>query len=110
MKEMFLDAETYSDLDLSKCGVYRYVESDQFELLLLSINIDGSGTITYDLASGDVLPSEIIAAIKDPNVKKWAFNANFERIVLSRYFGLPSGSYLDPSSWYCDMILASYVG
>ena len=110
MKEIFLDAETYSDLDLTKCGVYRYVESEHFELLLLSVNIDNEGTKVYDLACGEKLPNVIIEAIKNPNVKKWAFNASFERIVLSKYLGLKPHTYLDPSSWYCDMIASSYIG
>ena len=124
MKEMSIDLETYSDVDISKCGAYKYAESDQFEILLFGVSIDGSPVRVYDLASGEVLPEEILAAISDENVTKWAFNASFERICLSnwlkRYYPQyfsgysipedPAGKYLDPTSWKCTMIWSAYLG
>lgn len=110
MKELFIDAETYSDIDLSKSGVYRYVSSPNFEILLLAISVDDEPTKVYDLKCGDKLPIEIIEAIKSKDIKKWSFNASFERIVLSKYLGMEVGNYLDPSSWYCDMVASAYLG
>ena len=124
IKEMSIDLETYSDVDISKCGVYKYAESDQFEILLFGVSIDGSPVRVYDLACGEVLPEEILAALSDGNVTKWAFNASFERICLSkwlkRYYPQyftgysipedPAGKYLDPSSWKCTMIWSAYLG
>lgn len=110
MKELFIDAETYSDIDLSKSGVYRYVSSPNFEILLLAISVDDEPTKVYDLKCGDKLPIEIIEAIKNKDIKKWSFNASFERIVLSKYLGMEVGNYLDPSSWYCDMVASAYLG
>lgn len=110
MKELFIDAETYSDIDLSKSGVYRYVSSPNFEILLLAISVDDEPTKVYDLKCGDKLPIEIIEAIKSKDIKKWSFNASFERIVLSKYLGMEVGKYLDPSSWYCDMVASAYLG
>lgn len=110
IKSMSIDLETFSDVDLSKCGVYRYVESSSFEILLFSVSINGGEVVVYDLAQGDTIPEDIIAALTDNTVIKWAFNAAFERVCLSRYLGFPSGEYLDPSSWRCSMIWAAYMG
>lgn len=110
MKELFIDAETYSDIDLSKSGVYKYVSSPDFEILLLAISVDGGPTKVYDLKCGDALPLEIVEAIRSATVRKWSFNASFERIVLSKYLGLEVGRYPDPSSWYCDMVASAYLG
>lgn len=110
IKSMSIDLETFSDIDLSKCGVYRYVESTAFEILLFAVSINGGEVVVYDLAQGDKIPEDIIAALTDNTVIKWAFNAAFERVCLSRYLGLPSGEYLDPSSWRCSMIWAAYMG
>lgn len=124
IKEMSIDLETYSDVDISKCGVYKYAESDQFEILLFGVSIDGSPVRVYDLACGEVLPEEILAALSDENVTKWAFNASFERICLSNWLKRyhpehfsgysipedPAGKYLDPSSWKCTMIWSAYLG
>ena len=110
MKELFIDAETYSDIDLSKSGVYRYVSSPNFEILLLAISVDDEPTRVYDVKCGDKLPIEIIEAIKSKDIKKWSFNASFERIVLSKYLGMEVGNYLDPASWYCDMVASAYLG
>lgn len=110
LKEIHLDIETYSDVDLAKCGVYRYVESPNFEVLLLSYSIDGQPAQTVDLASGEQIPENILSALQDNTVKKFAFNANFERVCLSRYLGLSTGTYLDSTSWYCTQVWALSLG
>lgn len=110
IKSMSIDLETFSDVDLSKCGVYRYVESPAFEILLFAVSINGGEVVVYDLAQGEKIPEEILSALTDNTVIKWAFNASFERVCLSRYLGLSSGEYLDPSSWRCSMIWAAYMG
>ena len=110
IKSMSIDLETFSDVDLSKCGVYRYVESPAFEILLFAVSINGGEVKVYDLAQGEKIPAEILSALTDNTVIKWAFNASFERVCLSRYLGLSSGEYLDPSSWRCSMIWAAYMG
>ena len=110
MKTLSIDIETYSDQNLAKCGVYRYVESPVFQILLFSYSIDGSPVQLVDLACGEEIPIEVIAALTDDSVIKWAFNANFERICLSRHLGYPTGDYLDPESWRCSMIWAATMG
>ena len=85
MKELSIDLETYSDVDISKCGAYKYAESDNFEILLFGVSVDGSPVKVYDLACGDTVPEEILAALSDENITKWAFNASFERICLSNW-------------------------
>lgn len=110
MKKLSIDLETYSDVDLPKCGVYKYAESPQFEILLFAYSVDGGEVQVIDLASGDKIPPEILSAITDNSVTKWAFNANFERICLSKYLGLSNGEYLDPTSWKCTMTWAAYLG
>lgn len=81
IKEMSIDLETYSDVDIKKSGVYKYAESENFEILLFAVSINGDDVIVYDLACGDVLPDEILDAIVSDDVIKWAFNASFERIL-----------------------------
>ena len=103
MKTLSIDIETYSDQPLTKTGVYRYVESPVFEILLFSYSVDSRPVQLVDLACGETIPSDIIAALTDETVTKWAFNANFERICLSRYLGMPTGTYLSPASWHCSM-------
>ena len=124
MKEMSIDLETYSDIDISKSGAYKYAESENFEILLFAVSVDGSPVKVYDLACGDTVPNEILAALSDENVTKWAFNASFERICLSNwlkrhhpehFFGYsikedPASKYLDPESWKCTMIWSAYMG
>ena len=110
MKTLSIDIETYSDQPLVKTGVYRYVESPAFEILLFSYSIDGDPVQLVDLACGEQIPAEIIAALEDDSVTKWAFNANFERICLSRFLGLPTGDYLAPDSWKCSMVWAATMG
>ena len=110
MKTLSIDIETYSDQNLMKTGVYRYVESPLFEILLFSYSIDGEPVQLVDLACGEKIPTEVIAALTDDSVIKWAFNANFERICLSRHLGYPTGDYLDPESWRCSMVWAATMG
>ena len=124
MREMSIDLETYSNIDISKCGAYKYAESENFEILLFGVSIDGSPVKVYDLACGDTIPDEILAALSDENVTKWAFNAAFERICLSNWLKKhrpeyftgysipedPAGQYLNPASWKCSMIWSAYMG
>jgi DNA polymerase len=105
-----VDLETFSSINLSKSGVYRYVESPDFEILLFGYSADGGPVQVIDLACGETLPDEVKAALTDEAVMKWAFNASFERICLSRYLGLPTGRYLDPGQWRCSMIWAATMG
>ena len=110
MKTLSIDIETYSDQNLAKCGVYRYVESPEFQILLFSYSVDGAPVQIVDLACGETIPADVIAAITDDTVIKWAFNAAFERICLSRHLGYPTGDYLEPESWRCSMIWAATMG
>ena len=110
MKNLSIDLETYSSADISKSGVYRYCEAPDFEILLFAYSADGAPVQSVDLAHGEALPKEIRAALEDPTVTTWAFNASFERICLSRWLGLSSGTYLDPSQWCCSMVWSAYLG
>lgn len=110
MKTLSIDIETYSDVQLPKTGVYRYCESDNFEILLFAYSVDSQPVQVIDLACGETIPEEIIAALEDDAVIKWAFNAAFERICLSRFLGYPTGTYLSPESWRCSMIWAATMG
>jgi len=110
MQTLSIDLETYSDQPLAKTGVYRYVESPDFEILLFAYSVDGGSVQQIDLACGENIPSEILSALEDETVTKWAFNANFERICLSRFLGYPTGGYLEPDSWKCSMVWAAYMG
>lgn len=110
MKTLSIDIETYSDQPLAKTGVYRYVESPVFEILLFSYSVDGGSVQQVDLACGEQIPAEVIAALEDDSVTKWAFNANFERICLSRFLGLPTWDYLKPDAWKCSMVWAVTMG
>lgn len=110
MQTLSIDLETYSDQPLAKTGVYRYVESPDFEILLFAYSVDGGPVQQIDLACGEKIPSEVLSALEDDKVTKWAFNANFERICLSRYLGYPTGDYLEPDSWKCSMVWAAYMG
>lgn len=110
MQTLSIDLETYSDQPLAKTGVYRYVESPDFEILLFAYSADGGPVQQIDLACGEKIPSEILSALEDETVTKWAFNANFERICLSRFLGYPTGDYLEPDSWKCSMVWAAYMG
>ena len=110
MQTLSIDLETYSDQPLAKTGVYRYVESPDFEILLFAYSVDGGPVQQIDLACGEKIPPAILAALEDDKVTKWAFNANFERICLSRFLGYPTGDYLEPDSWKCSMVWAAYMG
>lgn len=110
MQTLSIDLETYSDQPLAKTGVYRYVESPDFEILLFAYSVDGDPVQQIDLACGEKIPPAILAALEDGKVTKWAFNANFERICLSRFLGYPTGDYLEPDSWKCSMVWAAYMG
>ncbi|MGI6614396.1 MAG: DNA polymerase [Saccharofermentanales bacterium] len=128
MRTLSIDIETYSGYDLSKCGVYKYAESPDFEILLFGYSIDGSEVQVIDLAAGEHLPTEILNVLTDDNVQKWAFNANFERVCLSRYISdmdisldpfadnhhsaeiLGKAKYLNPASWRCAMVWSAYMG
>lgn len=119
-----IDIESFSSVELKKCGVYKYAESPDFEILLFGVSVDGGEVTVYDLASGDTLPEEIIQALADDSVIKWAYNASFERVCLSvwlrrnypQYFSSYSieedtvRNYLDPSSWRCSLVWGAYMG
>ena len=105
-----LDVETFSSVDITKSGVYRYAESPDFEILLFACSVDGQPVQVYDLACGEKVPDEILKALTDEKVIKHSFNASFERICLSRYLGLTPGTYLSPKGWYCDMVWAATLG
>lgn len=100
-----MDIETYSDVDLIKCGVYAYVDSPVFEVLLFAYSFDGEETEVIDLARGELLPAEVESAIFDENIIKTAFNANFERICLSKHFG----RWISPKSWHCSAVQAAML-
>ncbi|MDU5913103.1 MAG: DNA polymerase [Anaerococcus vaginalis] len=106
MKKLSIDLETYSSVDLGKSGVYKYAESEDFEILLFAYSVDDGEVKVIDLASGEIVPEEILSALSDENVEKWAFNANFERVCLSRFLG----KRLKPQGWYCTMIWSAYLG
>ena len=128
MKTISIDIETFSGYDLSKCGVYKYAESPEFEILLFGYSVDSGEVQVVDLANGEPLPAEILVALTDGAVTKWAFNANFERVCLSRYLRdmgidldpfadshfsvvhLGRAQYLNPKSWRCSMVWSAYMG
>ncbi len=110
MKTISIDIETYSDVDLQKCGVYKYSESPNFEVLLFGYAVDGGDVKVVDLACGEKIPAGIVAALSDETITKWAYNAQFERVCLSKFLGLPQGKYLSPKSWKCSQIWAAYMG
>lgn len=106
MKRISIDLETYSSVDLGKSGVYKYAESEDFEILLFAYSIDDGEVKVIDLASGESIPEEILSALSDESIEKWSFNANFERVCLSRFLG----KRLKPQDWYCTMIWSAYLG
>ena len=119
-----IDLETRSGTDLTKSGVYRYVEDADFDILLFGYSINGGDVSVVDVASGEQIPEEILLAIVDESVVKWAYNATFERVCLSAWlrrnhpdlfasYSIPEdsvGNYLNPVSWRCSMIWAAYIG
>lgn len=126
MKMLSIDIETYSSADLQQCGVYRYAEAPDFEILLLAYSADGFPVRVVDLACGERIPEEVLDALTDKGVTKWAFNASFERICLSRHLkdlGLPldprhddrtspteRARYLNPEGWRCTMVWSATMG
>lgn len=124
MEKLSIDLETYSSVDISKCGVYKYAEAPDFEILLFGYSVDGGEVKVLDLAQGDVIPEEVLAALSDENVMKWAFNAQFERICLSNYlrryypehfhsYSIEEDTvrnYLNPYGWKCSMVWSAYMG
>ena len=113
MNVMSIDLETRSSVDINKAGVYRYAQSPDFDILLFGVSIDGGPVVVYDLAAGDEVPEQILHALQDPDVEKWAYNASFERVCLSEWLrrkDLLAGDYLEPESWRCSMIWAAYNG
>ena len=106
MKQINIDIETFSSVDLSKAGVYRYADSSDFEILLFGYAVDMGEVQAIDLASGEKIPEEIIRGLSDPAVLKFAYNAQFERVCLGRYLG----HTLDPASWRCTMVASLYLG
>ena len=124
METISIDIETYSGNDLNKCGVYKYVQHPDFDILLFGYAVDGGEVHVVDLAAGEEIPEEIVAALSDEDVTKWAFNSNFERICLSEWLrrkrpehfssysveGDSVGEYLDPRGWKCSMIWSAYMG
>lgn len=106
MKRISIDLETYSSVDLGKSGVYKYAESEDFEILLFAYSLNDEKVQVIDLASGEIIPEEILSALNDESVEKWAFNANFERVCLSRFLG----KRLKPQGWHCTMIWSAYLG
>lgn len=110
MKTLSIDIETYSPEPLAKCGVYRYCQAPEFEVLLFGYSVDSGPVQVVDLTAGESIPADVLAALTDPTVSKWAFNAQFERVCLSRYLGYPVGQYLDPGSWFCTMVWSATLG
>ena len=106
MRTLSIDIETYSDVDLSKCGVYKYASSSAFEVLLFGYAADGGDVRVVDLACGEQIPEEVISALADTSVTKWAFNAMFERVCLSNFLG----EWLEPEGWHCTMVWSATLG
>ena len=106
MRTLSIDIETYSDVDLSKSGVYQYASSPAFEILLFGYAVDGRDVRVVDLACGEQIPDEIICALSDASVTKWAFNAMFERVCLSNFLG----DWLEPEGWHCTMVWSATLG
>lgn len=105
-----IDIETFSSVNLAKAGVYRYAESPDFEVLLFGYSVDGGEVKVGDLVKGEKIPEEVMSALEDEAVTKWAFNAQFERICISRMLGYEAGTYLVPASWKCSMVWSAYMG
>lgn len=126
VKNIEIDVETYSSVSLPKCGVYKYAESPDFEILLFGYSVDGGAVSVIDLACGETIPADILDALTDDTVTKWAFNAQFERVCLSRYLSdmgisldpfydrhplsKECARFLNPESWRCSMVWSAYMG
>ena len=126
MRNLEIDIETYSSVSLQKCGVYKYAESPDFEILLFGYSADGGEVRVIDLASGETLPADVLSALTNDSVTKWAFNAQFERVCLSRYLSdmgisldpfhdrhplsTACARFLNPETWRCSMVWSAYMG
>ena len=126
MKTISIDIETFSDVNLAKCGVYKYAESPAFEVLLFGYAVDGGEVQVVDLTQGESIPDDILDALADESVTKWAFNASFERVCLSRYLrelgrslnpfhdhhplSQDCARFLNPAGWKCSMVWSAYMG
>lgn len=119
MKTLSIDLETKSGADLKKTGVYRYCEDKEFSILLFGVSVDGGEPVTYDLAAGEHLPDDLLHALVDDRIIKWAFNASFERVAISYWLrkchpdifrGYQDLPYLNPVSWRCSLVLSAYNG
>ena len=126
IKYLSCDIETASDVDLGKCGVYKYASSPTFEILLFGYAVNGGPVTVIDLAQGEKIPEEILDALTDDSITKWAWNANFERVCLSRYLrdlgrsldpfldnhplSTEMAMYLNPAGWRCSMVWAATLG
>jgi len=108
MKTLSIDIETYSSVDLTKSGVYRYCQAPDFEILLFGYSVDGGSVHIIDLTKQQEIPPDILVALTDDSVTKWAWNANFERVCLSRWLNI--NGYLNPQSWRCSMVWAATLG
>lgn len=106
MQHLSIDIETYSSVNLQKAGVYKYAESPEFDILLFGYSVDGGAVHVIDLACGEKIPAEIVDALSDESVTKWAFNAQFERVCLSNYLD----TWLSPDSWHCTMVWSATLG
>lgn len=106
MKTISIDIETYSSVNLTKSGVHKYCESDDFEILLFAYSVDGGKVKVVDLAMGETIPLPVLKALTDETVIKWAFNAQFERICLSKYIG----QHITAKTWRCTMVWAATLG
>ena len=126
MKSISIDLESFSSVDIAKCGAYKYAESPDFEILLFGYSVDGGEVHVVDLACGETIPQEILDALTDDNIIKWAFNANFERVCLSHYLSdmgvsldpfhdhhplsTECARFLNPIGWRCTMVWSAYMG
>ncbi len=112
MKKIEIDIETYSSVDLSKAGVYKYAESDDFEILLFAYSIDGGQVVVVDFTAREDLPAEVFTALTDNSIIKWAHNSQFERVCISAWLRkhYDFRGYLDPAGWRCSMVWAAYMG
>ena len=128
MKHLDIDIETFSSVDLIKCGAYKYAQSPDFEILLFAYSVNSGEVQVVDLANGETIPSEIVEALTDDDVEKWAHNANFERVCLSRHLSdmgisldpfadnhhsaevFGKTEYLNPASWRCSMVWTATLG
>lgn len=106
IKVLGIDIETYSSVDISNCGLYKYAESEDFTILLFAYTCDDKPVQVVDFASGETLPERIFQALTDPNILKTAFNASFERICIGRYYGID----LPIEQWECTMVRSAMLG